>query len=132
MVIHVEIKFVLTIEKFLVALGALFGLCGIILAAMSGHMKALPNLRIASDICLFHAPALIAILAARRTGLFHSTLSLIASAVLAVGVILFCGDILFRSFQGYALVPMLAPLGGGIMMLGWLLTMFSVFGTTRS
>jgi uncharacterized membrane protein YgdD (TMEM256/DUF423 family) len=119
-------------EKSLTALAALLGLCGIILAAMAGHMKALPNLRTASNICLFHAPALIAILAARRTGLFHPTLSLVASAILAGGVILFCGDLVFRSFQGYALVPMLAPIGGAMMMIGWALTMFSVFGTTKS
>jgi uncharacterized membrane protein YgdD (TMEM256/DUF423 family) len=119
-------------EKPLTVLAALFGLCGIILAAMAGHMKALPNLRTASDICLFHAPALIAILAARRIGLLDAKLSLIASAVLAAGVMVFCGDLVFRSFQGYTLIPVLAPAGGVLMIGGWLLTVFSVFGTLKN
>jgi uncharacterized membrane protein YgdD (TMEM256/DUF423 family) len=40
--------------------------------------------------------------------------------VLLVGLVLFCGDLLARDFLGGRLVPFAAPVGGSLLILGWL------------
>jgi uncharacterized membrane protein YgdD (TMEM256/DUF423 family) len=117
-------------SQILVALAGFYGFCGIVLAAMAGHSKSMPQLRMASDILLFHAPTLLAILAARASTLLHQKAALIAAALMALGTFLFCADLLHRAVTGLRLLPMLAPIGGATMMLGWLLTVIAAFGKT--
>ena len=44
----------------------------------------------------------------------------IGGFVLLVGLVLFCGDLLARDFLGGRLVPFAAPVGGSLLILGWL------------
>ncbi|TIT93930.1 MAG: DUF423 domain-containing protein, partial [Mesorhizobium sp.] len=44
----------------------------------------------------------------------------IASLVLLFGLVLFCGDLLARDFLGSRLFPMSAPIGGTLLIAGWL------------
>jgi uncharacterized membrane protein YgdD (TMEM256/DUF423 family) len=41
--------------------------------------------------------------------------------VLAAGLALFCGDLSMRELAGSPLFPYAAPLGGGGLVVGWLL-----------
>jgi len=67
---------------------------------------------------LFHAPALLAL------GLFipQGRILGLASAVLALGLCLFCADLAVRDLGLAArLFPMAAPIGGSAMIVGWTL-----------
>jgi len=46
---------------------------------------------------------------------------LIAATVLLVGTLLFCGDLSLRAFGGQRLFPFAAPIGGSLMIAGWLI-----------
>ncbi len=101
--------------------GALLALLAVILGALGSHFidkgehQALWN--IASNIHLFNAAALIGLAA---------LLSQIESAVLKwgawliiLGTVLFSGSIYLHVITGYT-VPGITPLGGFLMMVGWL------------
>ena len=81
-----------------------------------GSHGADANLTTAANFLLFHAPALIGLSLYR-----DNRLAGIAGLVLVAGVALFAGDLVMRSRLGTPLFPLAAPIGGGTMILGWLL-----------
>lgn len=101
--------------RLLLVLAGLFGALGVAAAARASHAGD-DNLGIAANFLLLHAPVLIglSLMAASR-------LALAAGIVIAAGVAVFAGDLAMRAFAGNALFPMAAPIGGGAMILGWLL-----------
>lgn len=101
--------------RLLVVIAGLFGALGVAAAARASHAGD-DNLGIAANFLLLHAPVLIglSLLAASRV-------ALAAGVVIAVGVALFAGDLAMRSYTGNPLFPMAAPIGGGAMILGWVL-----------
>ena len=96
------------------ALAVLFGALGVAASAAGSH-GAETNLTTAGTFLILHAAALIGLSAWR-----DNRVALIAGGVLAVGVIVFAGDLAMRARAGTALFPMAAPIGGGVMILGWL------------
>lgn len=108
-------------SKAAAACGALLGAAGVALAAGASHEGAERLLGAASQMALAHAPVLLVL------GFFGlKTNGLRAAAVvLALGVLIFAGDLIFRQFQGVALFPMAAPIGGTTMILGWLILAFA-------
>ena len=101
--------------RLLLVLAGLAGALGVAAAARASHMGD-DNLGIAANFLLLHAPVLIglSLLAASR-------LAFAAGIVLAIGLAVFAGDLAVRSFTGNALFPMAAPIGGGALILGWVL-----------
>ena len=99
----------------LLVIAGLFGALGVAAAARASHAGD-DNLGIGANFLLLHAPVLIglSLMAASR-------LALAAGIMIAVGVAVFAGDLAMRSFTGNALFPMAAPIGGGAMILGWVL-----------
>jgi uncharacterized membrane protein YgdD (TMEM256/DUF423 family) len=111
------------IHRPLLALAGLAGAAGVALAARASH-EADANLTIAANFLMLHAPALIAI-----SFLPANRLAIGAGYVLCVALVVFAGDLACRSVLGHALFPMAAPLGGGGLILGWLLvTSAALFG----
>lgn len=108
------------------ALAGLLGALGVATAAYASHGGA-SNLGIAANFLLFHAPAFIGLSLVPR-----SRLVTIAGYVLLAGLVLFAGDLATRSLAGHALFPMAAPLGGGGLILGWLLVAVSTVFTRRT
>jgi uncharacterized membrane protein YgdD (TMEM256/DUF423 family) len=106
--------------RLLIVLAALSGLLGVGLSAAAAHVTG-GSLATAAQFLLFHAPALLALVALAAAGLLHPTLAGVAGYVLALGLVLFSGDLSRRAFSGAPLAPMAAPAGGILMMLGWLL-----------
>ena len=107
-------------------LAGLLGALGVATAAAASHSGD-TNLTIVANFLLFHAPALIGLSLVSR-----SRLVTIAGFVLIAGLALFCGDLAMRSATGNALFPMSAPIGGGGLILGWLLVAASALFTRRT
>jgi uncharacterized membrane protein YgdD (TMEM256/DUF423 family) len=99
----------------LLVIACLMGAGGVILSALGAH--AAQGLDPAALMLLVHAPAVIAAVAAIHVGLLHRTIGLIGAVLIALGAILFAGDIALRVFAQAKLFAMAAP-GGGFMMIG--------------
>lgn len=107
-------------DRFWVALGSLAGLLAVAAAAYAAHgpdsltARALGN---AVQMQGWHALALVACgLWAPRGG----RLVQLAGAAFALGILLFCGAVYLSVLAGVRLGP-IAPVGGTLLMLGWLL-----------
>src|SRR5690606_41162455 len=110
-----------------VLLAGLFGAAGIASAAAAAHWADSRLLGAASAICLANAPALLVLgLSGRRL-----RLGALCAALLALGTILFAGDVGLRAFLDRGLFPMAAPTGGSTMIIGWLLVGMSALFTRR-
>jgi uncharacterized membrane protein YgdD (TMEM256/DUF423 family) len=104
-----------------IVLGAITGLTAVAMAAAVAHERldadAIQWVRDALQMQGWHALALLFTgLWAARGGLAAD----LAGAAFALGVLLFCGAVYALALFGLHL-PMLAPIGGSLLMLGWLL-----------
>lgn len=101
-------------NRLLVLLGGLCGAAGIALSAMAAHRGG-AFIGTAANFLLFHAPVFLVV------GLVGTSRWLrIGALVLAVGLLLFSGDLLTRDLLGNRLFPFAAPTGGTLLMAGWL------------
>src|SRR6218665_1846062 len=101
--------------RVLMIAGGIVGAIGVMAAAAASHGGESRNLGAIAMICLSHGPALLALAMAGR-----GRVLLGAGVVLAVGTALFAGDLGIREWLGRGLLPGVAPLAGGAMILGWL------------
>ena len=101
-------------------LAALYGACGVILAAAAAHAAPGAGLDSAAYMLLFHAAAVLGGAALVQQGLLWRPLALLALAAWLLGAGLFAGDIALRAFASHRLFPMAAPSGGIILIVGWL------------
>ena len=101
-------------SRLLVLAGGLIGAAGVALSAAAAHRGGAFT-GTAANFLLMHAPVFLAI------GLAGSKSCLrIASLVLLAGLLLFAGDLIARDFLGSRLFPMSAPIGGTLLIAGWL------------
>lgn len=101
--------------RLTIAAAGLIGGAGIIAAAAASHGGESRNLSAIAAICLAHGPALLALgLHGLRGRLFG-----VAALLLALGTLVFAGDLFAREMSGSGLLPMAAPLGGILMIGGW-------------
>jgi uncharacterized membrane protein YgdD (TMEM256/DUF423 family) len=71
-----------------------------------------------------HAPAFLAI------GLLgEGRILRTGGFVLLIGLLVFAGDLVMRHYAGARLFPMAAPIGGGLLILGWLIVALSAFAS---
>jgi uncharacterized membrane protein YgdD (TMEM256/DUF423 family) len=118
-----------------IALGSLAGLTAVAMAALAAHglewlePARLQMVRNGVEMHGWHALALLACgIWARRGG----ALAHLAGAAFAAGLLLFCGGVYALALAGIHL-PMLAPIGGVLLMLGWVLLGLSALrGGVRS
>lgn len=100
----------------LVAAG-LFGGAGVGAAALAAHGQGGSDLTIAAQFSIMHAAAICAIAMPGSRGRRGF---LISASLLALGVLLFCGDLSSRALLGSRLFPLAAPGGGLLLIAGWL------------
>ena len=117
--------------RILVVLASLSGLLGVGLSAAAAHVTG-GNLTTAAQFLLFHAPALLALVALITVGAVSPMVGQVAGYVLVLGLALFCGDLSRRAFSGVALFPRAAPTGGIVLMAGWLLVGISALLRVRA
>jgi uncharacterized membrane protein YgdD (TMEM256/DUF423 family) len=101
-------------RRLILAAAGLIGAMGVMAAAASAHGES-RNLGAIATIGLAHGPALLALALAGRGRVLG-----IASLLLAIGTIVFAGDLGLREWLGQGLFPGAAPLGGVGMIGGWL------------
>ena len=111
-------------QRLFILLGGFAGAGGVALSAVAAHAGG-DYVATASSFMLAHAPALLAIGLLGRGRVLAT-----GGAILVLGLLLFCGDLLMRHYAGDRLFPMAAPAGGTLMIAGWLVVALGAF-TTR-
>jgi uncharacterized membrane protein YgdD (TMEM256/DUF423 family) len=106
--------------RILVILAGIMGADGIILAAASAHQPDATRLASASSMLLFHATAVLAVVALAERGVIHLRIGIAAALGFFVAAALFAGDLTMRQYAGHSLFPMAAPTGGTLLIVSWL------------
>lgn len=112
--------------RILVFAGGLCGAAGVALSAAAAHLGG-AFVGTAASFLIMHAPVFLAVGLAGANRILR-----IGSLVLLVGLVLFCGDLLARDFVGSRLFPMSAPIGGSLLIAGWLAIATSALVHRRS
>jgi uncharacterized membrane protein YgdD (TMEM256/DUF423 family) len=100
--------------RVLLVSAGLMGAAGVAAAASASHGES-RNLAAVATMFLAHAPVLLIV------GLWGQGRAFMgAAAALGVGTALFGADLAMREYAGHALFAGAAPVGGGLMVLGWL------------
>jgi uncharacterized membrane protein YgdD (TMEM256/DUF423 family) len=106
--------------RILVILAAVMGADGVILAAAATHQADATRLAAASSMLLFHATAVLAVVALAERGVIHARIGTAAGFGFFVAAALFAGDLSLRQYAGHGLFPMAAPSGGTLLIVSWL------------
>ena len=112
--------------RTLVFAGGLCGAAGVALSAAAAHLGG-AFVGTAASSLIMHAPVFLAV------GLIGANRVLrIGNLMLLVGLLLFSSDLLARDFLGSRLFPMSAPIGGTLLIAGWLVIAASALVRQRS
>jgi uncharacterized membrane protein YgdD (TMEM256/DUF423 family) len=107
--------------RILIILAAIMGADGVILAAASAHQVDAARLGSASSMLLFHATAVLAVVALAERGVIHVRIGVAAALGFVVAAALFATDLTLRQYAGHSLFPFAAPTGGTLLIVSWLL-----------
>lgn len=108
-----------TAHRALILAGGLAGAAGVALSALAAHEGG-GNIATVAAILFAHAPVLLCIGLLGRGRAAAS-----GGAIVLIGMVLFCGDLLMRRYAGVRLFPYAAPAGGTAMIAGWLVIALS-------
>jgi uncharacterized membrane protein YgdD (TMEM256/DUF423 family) len=111
-------------DRLWLGLAGLFGLTGVIMAALAAHAlpgrltpAALGLVHTAIEMQMWHALALLGCGVLART--HPGRRVTVAGAAFALGTVLFCGAVYSLALTGVEL-PAVAPTGGFLVMAGWI------------
>ena len=107
--------------RILVILAGIMGADGVILAAASAHQPDAMRLAAASSMLLFHATAVLAVVALVERGILHAGIGITAAFGFVIAAIVFAADLTLRQYAGHSLFPFAAPTGGTLLIVSWLL-----------
>jgi uncharacterized membrane protein YgdD (TMEM256/DUF423 family) len=107
--------------RILIILAGIMGADGVILAAAAAHQGDATRLVPASSMLLFHATAILAVVALTERGVIHVNIGIAAGLGFVLAAALFAGDLTMRQYAGHSLFPMAAPTGGTLLIVSWLL-----------
>jgi uncharacterized membrane protein YgdD (TMEM256/DUF423 family) len=105
--------------RILIVLAGVMGADGVILAAASAHQPDATRLASASSMLLFHAIAVLAVVALTERGVIHARIGIAAAFGFVIAAALFAGDLTLRQYAGHSLFPMAAPTGGTLLIVSW-------------
>ena len=106
--------------RILIILAGVMGADGVILAAASAHQGDAARLAPASSMLLFHATAVLAVVALAGRGVIHARIGIASAFGLVIASAVFAGDLTLRQYAGHGLFPFAAPSGGTLLIVGWL------------
>jgi uncharacterized membrane protein YgdD (TMEM256/DUF423 family) len=107
--------------RILIILAAVMGADGVMLAAASAHQADAARLGAASSMLLFHATAILGVVALAERSLVEVRIGIAAGFGFVLAAALFAGDLTMRQYAGHGLFPMAAPTGGTLMIASWFL-----------
>jgi uncharacterized membrane protein YgdD (TMEM256/DUF423 family) len=107
--------------RILVILAGVMGADGVILAAAAAHQPDAASLASASSMLLFHATAVLAVVALTERGVVHAGLGIASAFGFVVAATIFAADLSLRQYAGHSLFPFAAPTGGTLLIASWLL-----------
>ena len=107
-------------SRILIVLAGIMGADGVILAAASAHQPDAARLASASSMLLFHASAILGIVALAARAIVHARIAIASAFGFVIAAALFAGDLSLRQYAGHSLFPMAAPTGGTLLILSWL------------
>jgi uncharacterized membrane protein YgdD (TMEM256/DUF423 family) len=102
-----------------IVLAGVMGADGVILAAASAHQPDATRLASASSMLLFHAIAVLAVVALTERGVIHARIGIAAAFGFVIAAALFAGDLTLRQYAGHSLFPLAAPTGGTLLIVSW-------------
>jgi len=105
--------------RILVILAAVMGADGVILAAVAAHQPDAMRLASASSMLLFHATAVLAVVALAERGVIHQAIGIAAAWGFVIAAAVFAGDLTLRQYAGHSLFPLAAPTGGTLLIVSW-------------
>jgi uncharacterized membrane protein YgdD (TMEM256/DUF423 family) len=105
--------------RILVILAAVMGADGVILAAVAAHQPDATRLAAASSMLLFHATAVLAVVALAERGVIHQAIGIAAAWGFVIAAAVFAGDLTLRQYAGHSLFPLAAPTGGTLLIVSW-------------
>ena len=108
------------LPRILIILAAVMGADGVMLAAASAHQADATRLAAASSMLLFHATAVLAVVALAERGVIDARIGIAAAFGFFIAAALFAGDLSLRQYAGHGLFPMAAPTGGTLLIVSWL------------
>jgi uncharacterized membrane protein YgdD (TMEM256/DUF423 family) len=121
-----------SVLRLAAALAAIMGAFGVVLAAAAAHLGDAARLGPASNMLLFHAPAVIAAVLLTGHGLAQRQLGLTATFAMIAGAAMFSGDLAMRHYTGNALFPLAAPIGGSLLILSWIVLAIAAIWPRRA
>jgi uncharacterized membrane protein YgdD (TMEM256/DUF423 family) len=104
-------------------LAGIIGAFGVGFSALAAHGGDTRLYGAAALVCLTQAPALVAL----SIGWRMIRTAFVASLLIAIGCVLFAGDVSVLARFGHGMFPMAAPTGGTMMILGWLAVAVGAF-----
>ncbi|HMF68019.1 MAG TPA: DUF423 domain-containing protein [Phyllobacterium sp.] len=110
------------INRIFAGLGGLFGAAGIAAYAAAAH-SAEGHMATIAPILFIHAPAFLALSVLARL----NRAAYFGAWVLVLGLLFFIGDLVARDVAGDRLFPLAAPLGGSLLILGWIVIAATMF-----
>lgn len=108
----------MTGQRIILAIAALWGLAGVVMLASGSHPPQIGLLAVGGQFLLFHAAAVLALV---NTQLVSGWRRALPIALMLTGSGLFALEILLHVSTGISAFGILAPIGGGLAILGWLL-----------
>ncbi|MET3924793.1 DUF423 domain-containing protein [Devosia sp. 2618] len=111
-------------RRVTLAAAGLAGAVGVMAAAAGSHSGESRNLSAIAMICLAHGPVLLALALAGRGRVLQ-----VAAGLIALGTLVFAGDLGIREWLGHGAFPGAAPIGGVGMIGGWLTIIVAAFVT---
>ena len=106
--------------RILIVLSAIMGADGVMLAAATAHQADASRLASASSMLLFHATAVLAVVALAERGIIDARIGIVAAVGFVLAASLFAGDLTLRQDAGHGLFPFAAPTGGTLLIASWL------------
>ena len=106
--------------RILIILAGIMGADGVILAAASAHQPDASRLASASSMLLFHATAVLTVVALAERGVIDVRIGIAAALGFVIAAALFAGDLTLRQYAGHGLFPLAAPSGGTLLIVSWL------------
>jgi uncharacterized membrane protein YgdD (TMEM256/DUF423 family) len=116
--------------RVLVILAGIMGAAGGMLAGGAAHLPG--RLASASSMLLFHAAAVLAIVALTERGIVHARIGIAAAFGFVIAAMLFAGDMTLRQYAGHRLFPFAAPTGGTLFIVSWLVLVAAAAWPRRS